>query len=618
MKFSIRNGCLYRFYAKQNIRNKIIFSIYMVLVPILVISFAFFYWYNYEKTMEENTQIYQRFTQTACDDIAYLQQDVLDISTYFAVNAEVHNVLTSSPGAYDGNLLFWNTNTPLTFMQDILAIKSQIKTLILYPENGLTPYYQSRDASVHNTELEEVKELEMYKQAVEADGDVVWFRIDSGVSGLYVKNKYDKIVGCKMIYDLSKKHRLGFLALGMNVSAFEEVCNRLLQLPEEGIVVLGKEGDEFIRTGQVSEEVLAVLRQEEAGFEGKGTKWPFAEIEGYYVFRAKEESTGISVYYMSPRYVWREKMRSGLLLPVWILLGLLIGTWPFSYLVSRALARPTARLHDSMEKFKNGDFDQYIEVENNDEIGQLAITFNQMVQDIRNLIDKNYVMQLREKNSELDALQAQINPHFLYNVLDSLYWQAVDEGNEGIAENILNLSTLFRMLLSKGQSEIPVRAEMELIRSYLQIQNMRFSNRLHFQIDVEEDILDEKICKLTLQPFVENAVVHGLEASVEGGMVWVHGRREGNYLHFTVRDNGVGMDQDEADRILLGEEKTESDACKIGGYAIRNIKERLKLRYGEAFSLRMQSRKEEGTLVEICIPVEEKGDGDGEEAAAGG
>lgn len=608
MKFPIRNGYLHRFYAKLNIRNKIIFSIYLILVPILVISFTFFYYYSYEKKMEENTQIYQRFTQTACDDIAYLQQDVLDISTYFAVDAEVYNVLTSSPGAYEGDLLFWSTHTPLTFMQEILAIKSQIKTMILYPENGLTPYYQSRDISVHNTDLESIKGLELYEKAVEADGGVVWFRIDAGTSGLYVRTKKDKIVGCRMLYDLSKKNRLGLLVLGMDVSSFEEVCESILQSPEEGIVVLGKEGDEFIRTGQVSDEVLTCLREKDYLFGDKDDQQPYEKINGYYVFKAEDDQTGIRIYYMSPKRIWRAKMGESLLLPTWIMLVLFAGTWPFSYMVSRALARPTAKLHDSMEKFKNGDFDQYIEVENQDEIGQLANTFNQMVQDIKTLIDKNYVMQLREKNSELDALQAQINPHFLYNVLDSLYWQAVGDGNEKIAENILNLSTLFRMLLSQGQSEIPVRSEMELVESYLHIQKMRFNKRLTFQIDVEEEMMEESICKLTLQPFVENAVVHGLEASAEGGKVWVKGWRDGTNLHFTVRDNGVGMEQEEADRILLGVEAQQRDANKVGGYAIRNIKERLKLRYGENFSLKMQSQKGEGTCVNIVIPCGKKGE----------
>lgn len=616
MKLHIKNGYLHRLYAKQNIRNKIIFSIYLLLVPILVISFAFFYYYNYEKTMQENTQIYQRFTQAACDEIAYLQQDVLDISTYFAVNAEVRNVLSSSPEAYDGNLLFWSTNTPLTFMQDILAIKSQIKTLILYPENGLNPFYQSRDTSVHNTDMNAIRQLEMYQKAEEANGDVVWFRVNAGDKGLFLRSKFDKIVGCKMIFDLSRKNTLAFLVLGMEVSAFEEVCESKIQLPGEGIVVLGPEGDEFIRTGQISEEVLGCLQEQQYSFSGGSSA--YEKISGYYVFRAKEEQTGISVYYMSPKSIWNAKMMDSLLLPTWILLVLLIGTWPLSYIVSRALARPMAKLHDSMEKFKNGDFDQYIEVENQDEIGQLAMTFNQMVQDIKSLIDKNYVMQLREKNSELDALQAKINPHFLYNVLDSLYWQAVGDGNDKIAEDILSLSTLFRMLLSQGQSEIPVRAEIELVRSYLKIQNMRFAKKMTFQIDVEDDIMEEIICKLTLQPFVENAVVHGLETSAEGGKVWVKGWRDGKYLHFTIKDNGVGMEQEEADRILLGEENRERSAYKVGGYAIRNIKERLKLRYGEDFSLNMYSRKSEGTCVEILIPVQEKGILNGEETVIGG
>lgn len=193
-----------------------------------------------------------------------------------------------------------------------------------------------------------------------------------------------------------------------------------------------------------------------------------------------------------------------------------------------------------MAAFRKGDFEQKVEVNGYDEIGELTDCFNQMVIDIKELIDKNYVMAIRERESELSALQAQINPHFLYNTLDSLYWQALQVNSE-LAEDIYALSKLFRLVLSKGQDLIPIAREKELIYYYLQIQKMRFQKKLQYTIAIEENILAYKIPKLILQPFVENAIVHGLESTGENSRIEVTGQLEQNHIVFRVKDNGVGM-----------------------------------------------------------------------------
>lgn len=579
---------------------------YLVLLPILIISSAFVFYYNYKRAEQENRQLYQKLTLSVCNDISYLQQDVLDLATYFAVNDEIHQVLTNRAEAYENNNLFWYTDTPVSFLQDILSIKSStIKTLVLYPENGLSPFYQSRDTSVHNMSLEQVEGLDIYQKALEAKGDVVWSRVNADEKGLYEKCRNDKLVACRVLWDLSKKKKLGFLAIGTDLRAYEQICSRMLRSPKEGILVLGEDGEEYVRVGVIDEGVFSGI-QEKNKLETE--KWEEGNpvcfrTDGSYVCYQKNGETGIGVYYLIPEAEWNARMRENLILPVCIIILVLIGTYPLSMLISRALARPTARLCETMEAFRNGDFTVRAEVSSEDEIGQLAVTFNHAVSDIKQLIDKNYVIALRERESELDALQAQINPHFLYNVLDSFYWQAVGDGNDEIAEDILALSKLFRLLLSKGRSEIPIWQEIELITCYLQIQNMRFSRRVTYDIDIEDDMLEKQIGKLTLQPFVENAVVHGLEGRKEGGHVQVSGRRRDGRMLFVIEDNGIGMEQEEADRILAGDIRKDTRSF-MSGYAIHNIKERLALRYGENFTLTITSSVGEGTRVCLNIPEE--------------
>ncbi len=578
-----------------------LFAVYLVLVPTIVLSSAFTTLTSYQDTIENMAGIYQRFTWNISNDISYIQQDVMDISNYFAVNADVHNLLVSSPAVYEEDKLFWDSNTPLSMLKDVLAIKSHIKTLILYPENGLEPFYLSRDASVQKKDIRVVAKSEYYQKALEANGDIVYVRVNRSDQELYLDNKSDKIVACRVLYDLSKKNRISFLVLGCDVINYEKVCLGMLQNENEGIVVVGEAGEEFVRVGTVDDALLQKLMQEE-GFWKQEKAQGYLKKDGYYIFHAENEKTGIRVYYMSPQSNWNRQILRNLIVPTFLLAALLICSWPISKLAAYFMARPLENLSRAMEKFKSGEFEQQVPVETNDELGQLANTFNQMMHDTKVLIDKNYVMALREKESELEALEAQINPHFLYNVLDSLYWQAMDDDNEKIAEDILALSKLFRLLLSKGQSQIPVSREMELISSYLQIQKMRFMKRLDYKIDVDPEIMEERISKLTIQPFVENAVVHGLENMEKGGHVRITGRSEGEYMRFVVEDDGSGMSQEEIDRVLYSQDTKNYASSRIGGYAIYNIHQRMILQYGDHFSLGIRSGINQGTCVDIRIP----------------
>ncbi|MDD3797446.1 MAG: histidine kinase, partial [Lachnospiraceae bacterium] len=252
---------------------------------------------------------------------------------------------------------------------------------------------------------------------------------------------------------------------------------------------------------------------------------------------------------------------------------------------------------------QNGDFSQQVEVVGIDEIGELSMGFNHMEAETKRLIDRNYVMALKEREIELNALQAKINPHFVYNVLDSLYWEAIDAGSEKLGEDILALSELFRLLLSQGESEITVGREMDLITRYLQIQRMRFSRSFFYKIDVEEQIMQYKISKLLLQPFVENAIVHGFEQKQESSYVHISGVEKDGTMEFIIEDDGAGMDQEEADLLLEEMAPDHYPNLRIGHYAIRNIKERLTLRYGENYQLKITSQKGKGTKVWIVIPI---------------
>lgn len=583
----------------MRIRHKIILSIYIVLFPMLILAGGFSYYQNYSGVMEESTQRYQAAVQALDENISYFEQDLIDILTYFAVDDAIIRVLSGNVPADER--LFWGTEAPTEFIRSILAIKYQISTLVLYPENGLAPFYVSRDGSVPTLDIQAVRELDIYRKAVAAQGDIVWGKAGVQSGGLFVNNHSEKILLCREIFDLTKKQRLGFLFLSVRAEQYERMCENTLLYENEAVAVLDEDASPVISSGEISPELYAALAQESLAEAGDESEVP--EYEGNYIFTAGLQAGGRRIVYVSPRKNWMDQANRSLIAPIILGAVLLACIWPLSIMASRIISRPLSRLYNSMNRFKEGDFSQQVSVSGNDEITELSETFNTMVRDIKNLIDRNYVMVLRERESELTALQAQINPHFLYNTLDSLYWQAMDVGQLGLSEDILSLSELFRLLLSSGQGEIPVDRELSIVSHYLNIQKMRFSRKLDYSIDVSEEVLSQPIPKLVIQPFVENAIVHGLEHKDKQGKLRVTGRLSGGMICFTIADNGAGMTGEQLNRILSPEEDPRYAKQRIGHYAIRNVKERLDLRYGGRFSLDIESAEGKGTTVVIKIPA---------------
>lgn len=314
-----------------------------------------------------------------------------------------------------------------------------------------------------------------------------------------------------------------------------------------------------------------------------------------------------------PDSIITERMLGIAFTPLLMLLGILVGLFPILIFVSNVVTKPLKKVTFAMSEFRKGDFEQHVEVDTLDEVGEVAVCFNKMVRDLKQLIDEKYVMELREKESELTALQAQINPHFLYNTLDTLYWQALEADNEEIAENILALSNLFRQVLGTGKGITTVGQECELVKEYLTIQKMRFTKRLEYEINVEAEVKDIPIPKLILQPFVENAVVHGIENAEASSKISVTARRILQGIEFVVEDTGVGMSRQQLESVLNTEDNERYRGQRVGRYAIRNVRERLTLMYRDDFEMKLESELGKGTRVTLRIFGEKVRGKDGDE-----
>jgi two-component system sensor histidine kinase YesM len=289
-----------------------------------------------------------------------------------------------------------------------------------------------------------------------------------------------------------------------------------------------------------------------------------------------------------------------------ILLPCTIGFSIFAaWLISASIYKPIKKLHDVTTTITKNDLQALVSSENANEITELGITFNIMIGRIKELLNAKVKEQENLKKAELKALQAQINPHFLYNTLDTIVWMAEANKTDQVIEIVRALSTFFRIALSKGKDWIPIRQEIDHVRSYLAIQKMRYRDILNYKIEIDEDLLDGTILKLTLQPLVENALYHGIKNKRNGGTIIVRGQLIGNdVVRLEVQDDGIGFTPQKLAQIraTLDDEFGEITSQE-GGFGLENTNRRIKLYYGKDYGLYIQSEYMVGTQVVARIPL---------------
>jgi len=290
-----------------------------------------------------------------------------------------------------------------------------------------------------------------------------------------------------------------------------------------------------------------------------------------------------------------------------ILLPCVIGfSFAAAWIISASIYIPIKKLHDVTTTITKTDLQALVTSANVDEITELGMSFNIMIGKIRQLLDAKIKEQENLKKAELKALQAQINPHFLYNTLDTIVWMAEANKTGQVIEIVRALSSFFRIALSKGRDWITIEQEIEHVRSYLTIQKMRYRDILDFKIEVDDDILNGTILKLTLQPLVENALYHGIKNKRDGGTITVRARCAGeNLILLDVQDDGVGLTPYKLARIQAAIEDDSDDiSFKESGFGLENVNKRIKLYYGKQYGLTVESRYQEGTRVTVAIPLQ--------------
>ena len=271
-----------------------------------------------------------------------------------------------------------------------------------------------------------------------------------------------------------------------------------------------------------------------------------------------------------------------------------------SYYIPRSITMPITRISRVTDQVAKGNLSVRAAAESGAEARMLSDSLNAMIDKINELLDQVTTEQIRLRKAEFELLQAQINPHFLYNTLDTIVWLAEAGDQKRVVSMVGNLSDFFRTSLNQGKDIISIREELAHVRSYLEIQQVRYQDILRYEITVPEDLYEYKIPKITIQPLVENALYHGIKNKRGQGTITITGERSENGFVLYVRDNGIGMTQERLKEVRAGIQKLSYTGKEI--YGLYNVNERIRLNFGETYGISIESTYGEGTCVSISLP----------------
>lgn len=476
-----------------------------------------------------------------------------------------------------------------------------ILSISLFNLQGVPVQYMSIDAS--HTPINQAQS-EIFRDLVGEKKQYQWEYIPSRSDRLFEMDNSPKICLWRVIRGANNRSTFGVIAVTMDVRqllAYETTYtsgyrrNYLIFDSSISSVI-------FNRTGQtVSDEVIEKL-SEAVVAESNGYVHVSQTENDQAVFYRNIVDTGLYTVYLPNTLTPQNAPMYGLIL-CFVPLTFLLLMLPLFLYISRNLNRPLQRLRGKIRQFSKGDFTANIPDADtsNDSIGRLEQAFNQMVVENKRLIEQTYVSELRAKEAELSLLQSQINPHYLYNLINTIHWSAMCKGDQDIADMTYAMGQILRISLNRGKSVIPVYSECDLICYYLTLQKHRYGSKLDYSIDCSDEAREILIPKLIFQPLVENSLVHSAENMVEALHVDVRISVENDMLTFEIEDDGAGISPE---ILELLPDRYHSEGDSNNGFAIRNIYERLKLTYGkDNFSFEISSEQNCGTFVTIQLPT---------------
>lgn len=573
----------------KSIRTSMIIY-FSCLVLLIVTAFMFFsIKYTKENLMENSEENSRRL----------IEQVNLSIENYVDHMENISHVVVSNRDMRE--YLFGDDETGVwphlkEEFQTILQVRKDIYNIAILGNNGR--YFINGGNRAMNTRAQ-LEKKEWYREAKEAGSEIV---ISSSHVQNLVKGDYKWVVTLSRGIQNPKTQKVeGLFILDLNYDVINDLCESI-HLGNKGYVYIVDQKGEIVYHPQqqlilsgVKNELLKEVLNQKTGISYKDEN---GENKIYTTFRSgKTGWTIVGVVYTSELVKREQAMRA---MYIGMALALIVLAGVIAIFLSDSITKPIKQLQAGMKKVQEGRFQPvYIDAGGDNEIASLNRSFNRMTEHIDELMKRNMAEQVEKRKSELKALQSQINPHFLYNTLDSIIWMIETDDSQQAIKMTSILARFFRQAIGNSDVFVTISQELEYTKNYLLIQQMRYRDKVTFDIQVNPDILECHIIKLVMQPLVENALYHGLKYKEGGGHIWITGYRLENKVILKVMDDGIGMDTETLQNLFRNKNKTGG---KHNGVGLGNIQNRLKLYYGEEYGIQVDSEREIGTAITIEIP----------------
>lgn len=572
-----------------SIRTKLIIGFLTILLPLVLILSIVFYSYSAEivlkQSLEQTREIVEQFS--------------ISLDNYMGLMRNKMEILADSPTIQE----------ELNTHQD----KEDIKNDSFYSRNKrirriMLQIYSS--VTMNDVEIYGINETNHYlslwsKKYEIPDKDILFenANLSKGRSVLVNNiNDADTIQMIKMVKDLQTYKPIGYIRFGLKRNYIEKMAKNINFGSDGGVVIFDENLNKI--SGIAHDSVLSKLLKE------KPSIGNFSYSEGkneYTAVHIHSDSTGWTTVGVIPlRYINKDLAGIQYLTVIIIVLTIIIGV-TVSVIIAQSLILPLENTVNALEKFSRGDFAVRLKENRCDEIGKLNRIFNKAIKEINELMQKVTQSEILNKEMEFKTLQSQMNPHFLYNTLDTINWLAFKEKQTEICNLVAAISSLIRASISNKKSIITIEHELDYVKNYIYIQHIRYKDRFDTIYDIDESLLKQAVPKLIIQPIVENAIIHGIENSKNKNLLYISVKRENECIVIIVKDTGIGMTDEKVSELLKEPLNAEGDEQKahtnLGLYAVHK---RIQLMYGDLYGLTVHSQAGEGTTVTLHIPFTKK------------
>ncbi|WP_438347906.1 sensor histidine kinase [Paenibacillus sp. FA6] len=540
-------------------------------------------------------------------DIA--QKNISQTAGLFNLMLEGYDSLTKSlNGNYElTRLLQETTNNPAVSIINERSItniigaayysRKEIAAIHIITNSGKVYSYERQFAGVIDINY---AQTEWYSKLKASSGDMIWLGFYNG-SPINTMQQDTVFVFGRQLYDLTNHKPIGIIIIEMDPKPITEALTNVSISPGTRVFITG-----------LNDRVIASNAQEEDGWPvltdlpkpSKDDEIIVDDHSDQLIVAAKTSLADWTIYGITPKSDLSAEINQTRLFLAIVVLVLIAVSTALASLVSRTIASPLKLLIREMKKVELGNFSGSVNVNSFEEINSLVSSFNRMVHRMDELIERIKLSSVSEKNAQLQALQSQVNPHFLYNTLDMIYWMLDEKGNERLSRVILSLSQMFRYSSDwEEASQTTLRQELEQIRHYLTIIESRLEDRVQTEIEVDEQWLDVILPKVTIQPIIENAVKYGLEPLGIPCKLKVDAVQHDQELHIRITDYGLGMDEETLRQVRESLQMNLNLVSRPGrGIGLHNVHARISMMFGEAYGIRIESHKGEGTTVIVVIP----------------